>query len=97
MQFCLSWIDDFCSSTEREKYTFDSINEDTVRETGVPRGRRAHRHEDVRVLYQQLQTGIKYNLLTQLRNRFKDHERLMVLALLDPQQVPRYRESFPKI
>ena len=34
MQFCLSSIDDFCSTTEREKAKFDSIYEDTVCEVG---------------------------------------------------------------
>ncbi len=40
MQFCLSSIDDFCSTTEREKAKFDSIYEDTVRKVGVPAGAR---------------------------------------------------------
>lgn len=36
-----------------------------------------------------------HNILTQLRNRFKDHERLMFLALLDPKKFASYRKNFP--
>ena len=95
MQFCLSIIDDFCSTTEREKAKFDSIYEDTVREAGAPSGRRSRRVGDVRTAYQQLHSEILDNILTQLRNRFKDHEKLMFLAILDPKKFVSYRESFP--
>jgi hypothetical protein len=40
---------------------------------------------------------IPVNIVTQLRNRLNDHERLMFRALLDPQKFPMYREmqNFP--
>ncbi|KAE8278157.1 hypothetical protein D5F01_LYC23766 [Larimichthys crocea] len=69
MQFCLSSIDDFCSTTEREKAKFDSIYEDTVRKVGGPSGRRAQRVGVVRAVYQQLHSEILDNILTQLSNR----------------------------
>ena len=97
MQFCLSSIDDFCSTTEREKAKFDSIYEDTVREVGGPSGRRARRVGDVRAAYQQLHSEILDNILTQLRNRFKDHEKLMFLALLDPKKFASYRKKLPQL
>ena len=62
-----------------------------MRKVGAPSGRRARRIGDVWTGYQQLHSEILDNILTQLRNRFKDHERLMFLALLDPS----YRENFP--
>ncbi|KAK0155367.1 hypothetical protein N1851_002271 [Merluccius polli] len=95
MQFCLSSIEDFCSTTERERDKFDSIYEDTVREVGVPSGRRARRVGDVRAAYQQLHSEILDNILTQVRNRFKDNEKRMFLALLDPKKFFSYRENFP--
>jgi hypothetical protein len=33
--------------------------------------------------------------LAQLRNRFKHHEKLIFLSLLDPQQFQAYRDRFP--
>lgn len=95
MQFCMSSIDDFCSTTEREKAKFDSIYEDTVRQVGAPSGRRARRVGEVRTAYQQLHSQVLDNIITQLRNRFKDHEKLMFLALLDPTKFVSYRENFP--
>ncbi|XP_030002747.1 zinc finger MYM-type protein 1 [Sphaeramia orbicularis] len=95
MQFCLSSIDDFCSATEKEKASFDSIYEDTVRKVGDPCRHRAWRVGDVRVAYQQLHSEILNNILTQLRNRFKDHEKLLFLALLDPKKFASYRKNFP--
>ncbi|KAK0154265.1 Protein ALP1-like [Merluccius polli] len=95
MQFCLSSIEDFCSTTERERDKFDSIYEDTVREVGVPSGCRARRVGDVRAVYQQLHSEILDNILTQLRNRFKDHEKIMFFALLDPKKFASYKENFP--
>lgn len=95
MQFCLSSIADFCSTTEREKAKFDSIYEDTVSEVGAPSGRRAQSVGDARAAYQRLHSEILDNILTQLRNRFKDHEKLMFLALLDPKKFATYRENFP--
>lgn len=95
MQFCLSSIGDFCSTTEREKAKFDSIYEDTLSEVGAPRARRRGRDGDVRTSYQQLHSEILDNILTQVRNRFKDHEKLMFLTLLDPKKFATYRENFP--
>lgn len=62
-------------------------------ETGVPRGHRTHMQGDVRGQYQQLHSVIIDNIVTQQRNRFNDHERLMFLVLLDPQKFPVYRET----
>ena len=66
MQFCLSSIKDFSSTTEREKAKFDSVYEDTVQEVGVPSGRRARRVGDVRATYKQLLSEILDNILTQV-------------------------------
>ncbi|XP_056145441.1 kelch-like protein 41a isoform X1 [Lampris incognitus] len=97
MQFCLSSIHDFCSTTEREKGNFDAIYEDVVRDIGAPSGCKARRQGqgDVRAVYRQLHTEILDNILTQLRDRFKDHEKLPFLALLDPKKFSTYSENFP--
>ncbi|KAJ8415219.1 hypothetical protein AAFF_G00009170 [Aldrovandia affinis] len=76
MQFCLNSIEDFCSAIESKRRNFESIYDTTVGETGVPSSWRAQTFRDVRTWYQQLHSGIIDNLLTQLRDRFKDHERL---------------------
>ncbi|KAK0131403.1 hypothetical protein N1851_033896 [Merluccius polli] len=83
MQFCLSSIEDFCSTTERERDRFDSIYEDTACE-------RAQGTESWRYA----RSEILDNILTQLRNSFKDHEKLMFLARLDPKYFASYRENF---
>ena len=49
---------------------FDSIYEDTVSETRVPRGCRTHMQGDVRGQYQQLHSAIINNIVTQPRNKF---------------------------
>lgn len=46
-------------------------------------------------VYQQLHSEILDNILTQFRNRFKDHEKLLFLALKDPEKFSTYRENFP--
>ncbi|KAE8288363.1 hypothetical protein D5F01_LYC12232 [Larimichthys crocea] len=103
---CFSWapnsamVNSWCYhmytglTTEREKAKFDSIYEDTVRKVGGPSGRRARRVGDVCAAYQQLQSETLDNILNQLRNRFKDHEKLMFLALLDPKKIASYTENF---
>ncbi len=67
----------------------------TVGATGEPRRQQAGAQDDVGSHYQQLHSGIMDNFHTQVRDRFKDHERLLFLALLDPQQFTAYRQSFP--
>ena len=59
----------------------------------VPRGRRTHVQGDVCGQYQQLHSVITVNIVTQLRNRFNNHEMLMFLSLLDPQKFPIDRET----
>ena len=71
-QLCLSMVDDSCNTTEMEKGTFNSIYEDTVSETGVPRGRRTHMQGDVRGQYQQLHSAIIDSIVTQRRNRYNN-------------------------
>ncbi|KAK0143568.1 Zinc finger MYM-type protein 1 [Merluccius polli] len=40
--------------------------------------------------------GCPHSLLTQITNRFKDHKRLLFVALLDPQLFTQYKQSFPE-
>ncbi|XP_034401525.1 zinc finger MYM-type protein 1-like [Cyclopterus lumpus] len=95
VQFCLKRVDDFCDTIEREKGRFADIFETTVRGTGAPRVRRGQAEGNIRAWYQELHHDILDNILAQIRNRFKDHEKLMFLSLLDPQQFPAYRKKFP--
>lgn len=52
--------------------------------------------EDVCTVYQQLHGEILDNIVTRLRKRFKDHEKLLFLAFLDPKKFSTYRENFPE-
>lgn len=56
----------------------------------------ACREADLRHHYQQLHTSILDNILSQIRNRFQDHEKLTFLSLLDPQHFLTYRKKFPQ-
>ena len=95
VQFCLARVDEFCDTIEKERGRFDETYEATVRETGAPTPRRGGAQGDIRAWYQKLHSDIVDNILAQLRNRFKDHEKLMFLSLLDPQQFQAYRDRFP--
>ncbi|KAJ4924772.1 hypothetical protein JOQ06_003723 [Pogonophryne albipinna] len=57
-------------------------------------GRRAH--GDSRSHYKKLHYGIFENILNQVQNRFKDHEKLSFLSLLDPQQFTSFNSNFPE-
>lgn len=41
--------------------------------------------------YQKLHRNILDNILTQIQNRFKDHEKVIFLSLLDTQQFQTYQ------
>lgn len=93
--FRLSSIDDFCRTTERERGGFWlNFDYEDVREIGAPSRHKAQRQGDVCAVYQQLHSQILDNILTQLRRRFKDHEKLLFLVLLDPKKFSTYKENF---
>lgn len=83
------------AAPQREKRPNLTPSRRTLRKVGVPSGCRAQRVGDVRAAHQQLHSEILDNILTQLRIRFKDHEKLMFLAFLDPKKFASYRENFP--
>lgn len=93
MQFCLTRVEEFCICIEGQRDRFDQIYE-TVQNTGVPTGRRAH--GDSRSHYKKLQDGILENILNQVQNRLKDYEKRSFLSLLDPQQFTSFKSKFPE-
>ncbi|XP_068440759.1 zinc finger MYM-type protein 1-like [Clinocottus analis] len=95
VQSCLERVGEFCDTVERERGRFADIFDSTVRETGVPRARRGQAEGNICASYQKLHSDILDDILAQMRNRFKDHEKLMFLSLLDPQQFQAYRKKFP--
>ncbi|XP_051557215.1 zinc finger MYM-type protein 1 isoform X2 [Myxocyprinus asiaticus] len=97
VQFCLARMDEFCDTIERERGQFGEIYESAVRETGAPSTRRGQAQGNVCARYQKLHSGILDNILAQKRNWFKDHEKVMFLSLLDPQQFQTYRKKFPDV
>ncbi|KAJ4925086.1 hypothetical protein JOQ06_017824 [Pogonophryne albipinna] len=94
MQFCLTRVEEFCMCIEGQRDRFDQIYDETVQDTGLPTGRRAH--GDSRSHYKKLHNGILENILNQVQNRFKDHEKLSFLSLLDPQQFTSFNSNFPE-
>ncbi|KAJ4944141.1 hypothetical protein JOQ06_012686 [Pogonophryne albipinna] len=94
MQFCLTRVEEFCICIEGQRDRFDQIYDETVQDTGLPTGRRAH--GDSRSHYKKLHNGILENILNQVQNRFKDHEKLSFLSLLDPQQFTSFHSNFPE-
>lgn len=90
VKFCLAIIDVFC---ERERGRFGEIYESTVCETGEPRTRGGQAQGDIRARYQKLHNDILDNILAQTRNWFKDHEKVMLLSLLDPQHCHTGKNS----
>ncbi|XP_019896449.1 uncharacterized protein LOC105029183 isoform X1 [Esox lucius] len=97
VQFCLARIDEFCETIESERGQFGEIYESTVRRTGAPSPLRGQAPGDVRARYQKLYSDIFDNVLAQVRNRFKDHEKVVFLSLLDPEQFQTYRKKFPGV
>ncbi|KAM6949866.1 ribonuclease P protein subunit p29 isoform 1-T1 [Lycodopsis pacificus] len=95
VQFCLKIVDDVCYTIGKEKGRFADIFESTVRVAGAPSARRGQAEEDIRARYQKLHSDIVDNIVAQIGNRFKDHEKLLFLSLLDPQQFKAYRKKFP--
>nr|XP_032834249.1 zinc finger MYM-type protein 1-like [Petromyzon marinus] len=95
VQFCLARMDEFCDTIERERGQFGEIYESTLREAGAPSTRRGQAQGDIRARFQKLHSDILDNILAQIRNRFKDHEKVMFLSLLDPRQFQTYRKKFP--
>ncbi|XP_068426943.1 zinc finger MYM-type protein 1-like isoform X2 [Clinocottus analis] len=95
VQFCLKSVDEFCDTVEREKGRFGDIFDSTVCKRGAPRAQTGQAEGDIRAGYQKLHNDILDIILAQIRNRFKDHEKLMFLSLLDPKQFQAYRKKFP--
>ena len=76
------------------KTHYDEIYEATGRTAGslsAPRGR----EQDPRAHYRQLHGRILDNIICQTQTRFKDHEKLMFVTLLDPQKFREYKKNFP--
>ncbi|KAM9342344.1 zinc finger MYM-type protein 1-like [Pholidichthys leucotaenia] len=94
-QFCVAKVTEFCDTTERERGRFGEIYEATMRVSSVLSARRGPVQGDLCAYYQQLHSSVLDNILCQIRNRFQDHEKLMFLSLLDPQQFQTYRKKFP--
>lgn len=65
-------VEEFCICLEGQRECFDQIYDETVQNTGVPTGWRAH--GDCRAHYKKLHDDILDNMLNQVQNRFKDHE-----------------------
>ncbi|KAK1903270.1 Zinc finger MYM-type protein 1 [Dissostichus eleginoides] len=93
MQFCLARVDQLQREIEQEKGNFDSVYDETQALVGPLRGRGAQ--GDVRARYRELHCSIIGSLLTQIANRFSDHKKLELLALLDPQKFGHYCNYFP--
>ncbi|XP_051918603.1 zinc finger MYM-type protein 1-like [Hippocampus zosterae] len=98
VQFCMARVNEFCEAVERAREKFGEIYEETERVSGAPsvRGGRGAAQDDPRAHYQRLHTSVLDNILSQIRTRFEDHERLMFLSLLDPQRFHSYRKKFPQ-
>lgn len=98
VQFCMARVNEFCNTVERARGKFSEIYEETVRISGGSSARRGQgaAQGDVRAHYQQLHISILDNILSQIRNRFQDHEMLRFLSLLDPQHFQTYRKKFPQ-
>lgn len=96
VQFCLSRIEDFRQNIESERAKFDSVFEETVEAVGEPSARRATRGEDARTYYRELHKTVLDSIVSQMTNRFQDHERLLFLTLLDPQRFTEYKQAFPE-
>ena len=94
MQFSLRRVDEFCIHIEGQRALFDQRYDETVMITGVPDVRRAR--GDPRSYYSKLHESIIENILNQMQTRFKDHEKLSFLALLDPSQFNDYKKRFPE-
>lgn len=93
-QFCMTSVNSFCDVVEQARGKFQEIYEQSVLVSGGPGlqgGRGGPRDR-----YQQLHTSILDNILSQIRNRFQDHEKLTFLSLLDPQHFLTYRRRFPQ-
>ncbi|CDQ74374.1 unnamed protein product [Oncorhynchus mykiss] len=90
VQFCLTRVNEFCDTIERERRRFSQIYDDTARISSSPSARRGPAQGDPRTCYQQLHSNILDNILCQIRNRFQDHEKCMFLSLLDPQHFQTY-------
>ncbi|XP_036373212.1 uncharacterized protein si:ch211-89o9.6 isoform X3 [Megalops cyprinoides] len=94
VQFCVARVDEFCICIEGQRERFDQIYDETVQNTGVPTGRKAH--GDSRSHYRKLHDDILDNILNQVQNRFEDHKKLSFLSLLDPQQFTSFKTTFPE-
>ncbi|XP_056132705.1 uncharacterized protein K02A2.6-like [Lampris incognitus] len=95
MQFCPARLEEFCENIEKQRDRFDAIYGGTECDVGEPGGRRGQGHGDIRLKYRKLHSDILDNIQTQITNRFKDHEKLALLCLLDPQQFPIFKVTFP--
>ncbi|KAJ8378341.1 hypothetical protein AAFF_G00243610 [Aldrovandia affinis] len=80
MQFCLNSVEDFCSTIKRE----GTLSQCTRPWLAKPASRAPGGHRHAETFASGTSSGVIDNLLTQLRDRFKDYERLMFLALIEP-------------
>ncbi len=94
VQFTLARIADFYQILEDERGKFDAIYERTAEAAGQPSAARGR--IDVRAPYRQLHTVLIDSIITQIRNRFEDHKRLLFVALLDAQLFAKFKQTFPE-
>ncbi len=94
VQFTLARIADFYQILEDERGKFDAIYERTAEAAGQPSAARGQ--TDVRAPYRQLHTALIDSIITQIRNRFEDHKRLLFVALLDAQLFAKFKQTFPE-
>ncbi|GAA6100996.1 lethal(3)malignant brain tumor-like protein 2 isoform X1 [Tachysurus ichikawai] len=94
VQFCLARITDFCQSVERKRAQFSDIFEKTRQVAGQPSAPRGK--PDARSHYRELHVVVIDNILTRIKNRFEDHERLMFVGLLDCEQFEKFKQTFPE-
>lgn len=82
-----------CSSVCLVSMTFhDSVCDDTVCKA-MANGIESRRYTRSCTAAAQQHSEILDSVLTQLRNRFKDQEKMMFLALLNPTKFASYREN----
>ncbi len=98
VEFCMARVNEFCDTVEQARGKFSEIYEETVRVSGGPSVRRGQgtAQGDLRAHFQKLHNSILDNILSQIRNRFQDHEMFMFLSLLNSQHFQTYRKKLPQ-
>lgn len=82
-------VNEFCVCIEGQRESLDQINDENVQNWVVQRA-----HGDSCSRYTKLHDDILDNILNQVQNRFKDHEKLTSVSFLDPQQFISFKTTF---